>query len=448
MKQYYFSIVISLFSLSHVVAQFGPPQLISLPEDPSSDKQYIRTADIDRDGKLDILVGSNFSEIIRIFRNEGNFTFSPPTLVPASWESLRDIQAVDLNADNAADIISVDIRTGNLYWHPNLNGAFPLQVIIAANLELVFTRIVCEDFNNDGHQDIVILNHTNALLFLNNGAGNFATPLSIIPVEDETEFYDHVTGDFNGDGFMDLAITSGGFDIYLNDGTGHFTKTRGGGINISFLIECGDYNNDGLDDIIMSGHQLVPYMNSPSGFSIVSEFSPNNENYQTIFSSDLDNDGDLDVLSEDNQTNAFFWYENVDGGSSWIRHTISIGLDQTTIFGVRAADLDGDGDNDLIRSSTNGDVAIYENQLNLTVGENTVANFVVYPNPAVDQIYISNQQDIESIEIYDVLGKSILKQVGHGNVAGIDITAISVGHYFLKITTGKETAIKQLVVAR
>ncbi len=447
MKNLYTIAFLILTSVS-LKAQFGPPRLISLPTDTLTAKQVIRTANVDGDGNLDIFVSGKFNNAVRYFHNLGNFTFDPPVILPGSWLELQTIETADLNSDGKPDLVSLDVWADKLFWHPNINGAFPQQILITDNLVVQFSQILCHDFNGDGHIDIVLLNHTNAILILNDGAGNFSPQQKIIAPEDETEFYDNVAGDFNNDGFIDLAITSSGFSIFLNDGTGNFTKTPGGGIAISFLLESADYNNDGLDDILMKGsHTLVHYQISPTGFSIGGAFSPNNENYQTLFSSDLDNDGDLDVLSEDNQTNAFFWYENVAGGSSWIRHTISTGFNFSSIYGVRAADLDGDGDNDLIRTSSNGDVAIYENQLVLKIADVEKKSYTIFSNPVSDFLNIkANKNSSFDLIIYDMLGKIILTKNNVTSNSKVDISTVKSGNYFVKITDKKRVETKKIVI--
>lgn len=82
------------------------------------------------------------------------------------------------------------------------------------------------------------------------------------------------------------------------------------------------------------------------------------------------------------QTNALFCYENGNQATSWIRHTVSITNSFSTIYSISAADLDGDGDNDLIRTSGNGEVAIYQNQTILGVKKYASSNGVLVLNPA------------------------------------------------------------------
>lgn len=54
-----------------------------------------------------------------------------------------------------------------------------------------------------------------------------------------------------------------------------------------------------------------------------------------------------------------------------------------------AADIDNDGDMDVISSSQNDDkIAWYENFTILEVGENEIDTFKIYPNPTKDVLNI------------------------------------------------------------
>ncbi len=447
MKNIYtiFAFVFSVFTY----AQFGSPQFINSPTDSFSSKQFIRTADVDNDGNLDILVGSSFNNLIRYFHNEGNLAFALPVIISGTWTNLSAMETSDLNNDGTPDIITLDKQSQKLFWQSNLNGNYSSQILIKDNLITQAGRILSKDFNGDSNNDIVILNHFNVLLFFNDGEGNFSEPIELLTEADETEIYDNVTGYFNDDAFLDIAISNGGFAILLNDESGNFSLTPSTGTTISFLLESADYNNDGLSDVLMDGLTLVPYHNSVTGFSIVGAFSPNNENYQTLFSSDLDNDGDFDVISEDNQTDAFFWYENINDASLWIRHNLQMTSTFSTIYGVSAADLDGDGDPDLIRTSCNGEVAIYENQLLLNINKYEQNNFKIFPNPAARNFAISTIQDqVYNVEIYDLLGKKLMKLDNVESNSEIDISHLEVGHYCVQITGNRGVVVKKLLVNR
>lgn len=430
-------------------AQFGSPQFINSPTDSFSSKQFIRTADVDNDGNLDILVGSSFNNLIRYFHNEGDLAFALPVIISGSWINLSAMETSDLNNDGTPDVITLDKQAQKLYWQSNLTGNYSSQILIKDNLITQGGRILSKDFNGDSNNDIVILNHFNVLLFFNDGEGNFSEPIELLTEADETEIYDNVTGYFNDDAFLDIAISNGGFAILLNDGSGNFSLTPSTGTTISFLLESADYNNDGLSDVLMDGLTLVPYHNSAAGFSIVGAFSPNNQNYQTLFSADLDSDGDLDVISEDNQTDTFFWFENIANASSWIRHNLQMTSTFSTIYGVSAADLDGDGDPDLIRTSCNGEVAIYENQLLLNINKYEQNNFKIFPNPAARTFAISTIQDqVYNVEIYDLLGKKLMKLDNVESNSEIDISHLEVGHYCVQITGNHGVVVKKLLVNR
>jgi VCBS repeat protein/GEVED domain-containing protein len=77
-----------------------------------------------------------------------------------------------------------------------------------------------------------------------------------------------------------------------------------------------------------------------------------------VFPADLDNDGDMDLLFA-YRFETIVWYEN-DGDQNFVPHTISTSIDG--IHSVFAADVDGDGDLDVL-SASSGDnkIAWYEN---------------------------------------------------------------------------------------
>jgi hypothetical protein len=72
----------------------------------------------------------------------------------------------------------------------------------------------------------------------------------------------------------------------------------------------------------------------------------------SVHAADLDGDGDLDVLSASVNDDKIAWYEN-DGGSppAFTEHVISTSTDGATA--VYAGDLDGDGQNDVVSASAN-----------------------------------------------------------------------------------------------
>lgn len=77
--------------------------------------------------------------------------------------------------------------------------------------------------------------------------------------------------------------------------------------------------------------------------------STNADYAKSVFAADIDNDGDMDILSASQNDDKVAWYENLGGGNFGIQQVISTSSDGTRL--VYVADLDGDGDGDIITGS-------------------------------------------------------------------------------------------------
>ena len=83
---------------------------------------------------------------------------------------------------------------------------------------------------------------------------------------------------------------------------------------------------------------------------------------QDVFTSDIDGDGDKDVLSASSSDNKVAWYENADSlGTFGAQQIIS-----TDVLGaslIWACDLDGDNDQDVISASYSADSIVWEHSV-------------------------------------------------------------------------------------
>ncbi len=183
--------------------------------------------------------------------------------------------------------------------------------------------------------------------------------------------------DLDGDGDIDVLSASAGstddrVTWYENtDGNGAFstgtdiTTSEIGGPTAVFTA---DLDGDGDADVLSASQdnaRIAWFENNGSGlFSAAQDVAApggSEDAARSVFAVDLDGDGDLDVLAAigGDPTSRVTWYENTGG-------TFSAGVDITTAVdgprSVYAADLDGDGDPDVLSASGFDDrIAWYQN---------------------------------------------------------------------------------------
>jgi len=80
---------------------------------------------------------------------------------------------------------------------------------------------------------------------------------------------------------------------------------------------------------------------------------------QCVYSEDVDDDGDMDVLGAASHVSGIAWWENVDGsGTSWFRHDLSDNF--PVVYSICSGDLDTDGDMDVLGAAYFNAIAWWE----------------------------------------------------------------------------------------
>jgi uncharacterized repeat protein (TIGR01451 family) len=290
-------------------------------------------------------------------------------------DSGHSAHASDVDGDGDLDIVSaftsISSNEHTIAWHENLGGGFwPLHTISSATVP---RAVYAADVDGDGDLDVLAASFFGAKIAWHENLGggtSWALRTIATTVEGDSSVY---AADLDGDGDLDALSASASDDKiawYRND-TIHRSATFVAAPAISTAADAarsvypGDVDGDGdLDALSASNNddKIAWYENAGGGTSWISHTVSTAANgAQSVHAADVDGDGDLDALSASFFDDTIAWYENVGGGgTSWTRRTIATTADQAR--SVYAADLDGDGDLDALSASSFDDkVAWYEN---------------------------------------------------------------------------------------
>ncbi|CAN0084426.1 unnamed protein product [Pylaiella littoralis] len=235
-----------------------------------------------------------------------------------------------------------------------------------------------------------------------------------------TNAYSVSAADIDSDGDLDVVATRTGYGLassvewYENlDGKGTFAEgvviTEDGVYESATSVAVADLDGDGYPDFVVAWNiedkvSWFSNMDGLGGFSIGADIAIDTVDVSRVTVADVDGDGDFDVISASFTDDRLTWYENTDGLG-----TFSVGLDlSTTADGsemVIAADLDGDGDMDVLAASFYDDrVTWYDNSdgdgaFSLGVDLAIDANGATYV--AAGDLDGDNDLDVVSASFYD-----------------------------------------------
>jgi len=330
----------------------------------------ITAGDLDSDGDIDVLVGSDDYTVAWFENSDGKGTFGAKHPITEFGDYTGAIAIADMDGDADNDILaSVD---AGLTWFENTDGVGTFGAAHFINTRT--GAVLCADVDGDGDADIIeTCSSPDEVLWYENtdGLGSFGPPLVISTAADGPAAA--FAADLDGDGDTDV-LSASRYDNTIawyenTDGLGAFGPMQviDSEVSRAQRVFAADLDGDGDNDVLAAGDfgDTVAWFENTNGLGI---FGPRRivttaaDGPISIFATDLDGDGDIDVLSASHLDFKIAWYENTDGTGTFGVQQI-INADAGIANGVLAADLDGDGDADVLSSSTYDDVvAWYENE--------------------------------------------------------------------------------------
>ena len=272
------------------------------------------SADLDGDGDQDIITNCDGINpfIIGWYRNNGDGTFSnrlPIDNTQVRQHATSDIYALNLDGDQDIDIVasmnSVIIENGNIVvWYKNMgNGVFESNFIIQ-NGSCFSQKIYMTDLDKDNDFDVVTFcryDEDNVSWYRNDGNGNFSGPNLIRQnIEDVVSI---VCDDFDNDNDNDMLIASvevGRIELYKNDGNNNFNLEESFASDGWVYLKSADIDGDLDIDVIASHHfenKFVWYKNNGNAEFVESEeLLTDIDGPRATVIKDLDNDLDLDIV--------------------------------------------------------------------------------------------------------------------------------------------------------
>ena len=413
--------------------------------------------DIDRNGSIDIVSVTKTQNKIVWYKNEdGLGNYGNQNIISSDTQRTISVYMNDLDNDGDLDIIAGVERDKKLSWYENTDGLgnFSNEKIIST--EIIPTKILSYDIDNDGDNDIITISQDNKIIWYQNtnGKGDFDNGKNII--EKTTQIRSIYISDINNDNRLDIIFTSNDQVSWLKNMNelGTFSEEITiGALEHAYAIFTSDIDGDNNKDILVSSTnaEIVWYKNNGNeNFdSKVTIVNYNISGFTDINAVDLDDDGDNDLvfcIRADFEKSNIIYFENINGQGMFSEEHIIAPDSADSIY---STDIDNDGDIDLVTSAR--ELSWYRNSTinnNSTLGFNdqqeTLPIIKVYPNPVSEKLSIKSKSEVLALKLYNLNGNLILS---NSNKKTIDISKLSKGIYFLKIQQNyNKVTTKKIVV--
>jgi hypothetical protein len=345
--------------LGHGDGTFAAPALYS------SGASYPEIADLDEDGHLDLVLHDYETETIVFHRGTGTGSFDAPIAFPSGSEP--DYHEIgDVDEDGHPDIV---VGGDTSFWLLRSLGGGSFAAPVAFGNGGAF---LLEDATGDGHLDVLELKTTTQVLA---GAGDGTFPSSI-----PLDLLPSAVDDFDGDGIADVAgvFTPSGENrnliaVQRGLGGGGFAPrsehSSSAGV-YDWLVGSGDFDGDGRRDLVSVGYSSgaldVHHGNGDGTFGRIAFQETIPTSAMTL--ADFDGDGRLDLASQPGLS-----IRLGNGGGQFGPVVFSAAF--SSVSQIHAADLDADGDVDLVLRASSINVLLGN-------GDGTFGPAVVYPTGA------------------------------------------------------------------
>jgi len=394
---------------------FGSQQVLS---NQVNNAIYVYSDDLDNDGDFDVLGLSPTDGDLLLFENLGGLNFGPSQILSSQMSNCFSIKTADLDQNGFNDIlVSIEGGNGRIAWLPTSAGlSFSVEQSINSNT-INARDVHTFDLDLDGDQDVITCINNNAsgtnlvdsiLVYENLGFGTFNSssfPVTAIPQYGSIAPYSVYADDLDGDGYGEIIFAYGG-----NRGNNIMWSKNLNSFNFAPAIPLtfeaynptslwttdldGDSDLDLLSTSKSDGKVAwYPNQNGLLGDQVEIQLFPNNLN--KLITADFDYDGDQDIVVGTNDST--LWYlENI--GAGGFNSPLQIASNCYSTNDMFVADLDNDSDIDLLTVSKIDDkVALYTNLGGGTFGPQVVLSATMDDPRGISAFDFDGDNDIDVV---------------------------------------------------
>jgi hypothetical protein len=344
--------------------------------DPGGQSFSVATADLNGDGKPDLVVtNAGLAEgVIGVLLGKGDGTFLPVVTYNSGGDLAYSVAVADVNGDGKPDLLVADCGLIGINVCNHSNG---LVGVLLGNGDGTFQPVVTydsggsttasiavADVNADGKPDVLVANQCDNSstcadgsvgVLLGNGDGTFQAAKTY---DVGYAIKSLAIADVNGDGKLDLLVAKGGTSnnvgVLLGKGDGTFQPVvdYDSGGNTALSVVAADVNGDGKPDLLV-GNQCDMSNNCADGsvgvllgngdgtFQPVVNYGSGGSGVWALAVADVNGDGTPDLLD------ASFFYNTLSvllgNGDGTFQAVTTYGSGGVGPFSVAVADLNGDG---------------------------------------------------------------------------------------------------------
>ncbi|MEZ6125094.1 MAG: FG-GAP-like repeat-containing protein [Planctomycetaceae bacterium] len=285
--------------------------------------QTLHLADMDNDGLMDIVTGRSVSDTMEIYYQTAPGVFYRVTTT--TGEDSDFLKLADFNGDGLLDIL---IANDSVRVLMN-DGHRGFTEVVLDNVNRFPRGVAVGDIDGDGDID-AISNETRSIhLYRNDGSGQFTTVSDFITVSQSIDISQIV--DVDGDGRADILASgflSQNVRWFRNTDTGFVetaTDIPGHSVEFHVLDFDGDGDNDYLSATNLRGAELFLNSGDNASFSPIAIHNSGAPNGISV--ADMNGDGAPDVVSD--ILDGIAWFRNT--GVSATTGTIRLTTATTTV---------------------------------------------------------------------------------------------------------------------
>lgn len=332
----------------------------------------VKAGDLDNDGDIDIVYSDGNVNFNLIFNDGiGNFVNDTNLQKPFNRYGSEGLEIVDINNDGINDIITYDsYGFSDLVWLDGSNNWEENIILNASIFKSSGGVIKIVDLNKDGLLDIVTQMWTkNVVLALYQNTNHQFNYKIIDRYWDGSDNGQMAIGDIDNDNDMDILFAENGnvdfdFSWFENIQGELFRHTISGQYYKATICKTTDINNDSNQDIILScggdinnqENELILLQNLGNGKFQDWVLHDNLVNVKDVELSDLDNDGDFDIVATVYDQSDLVVLINEGNYAFWKTDTIDMNINN--VEGIALADLDNNMTTDII-ACANGDAKVF-----------------------------------------------------------------------------------------